>query len=189
MRSYFLTTPRLGFSTWLPGDLELARTLWGDPQVARFICACGRFSEQEIEARLRTEVNNGRQYHVQYWPIFLLETGDLVGCCGLRPIDPQEGVFEMGFHLLPACWGQRYAYEAATAVLAAVEQRAAAPFDALEIRAILAGHHPQNTASRKVLERLGFVYSHEEYYPPTGLCHPSYRYAALKKKGPSPQSG
>lgn len=187
MPPYFLTTPRLGFSTWQPGDIELARSLWGDPQVTRFICACGRFRPEEIEARLRTEVENGRQYQVQYWPVFLLATGDLAGCCGLRPCDPEAGVFEMGFHLKPTYWGQRYAYEAAEAVLAAVEQRAALPFAMLNVTAILAGHHPQNAASKKVLERLGFIYSHEEYYPPTGLFHPSYRYAALERKSAASQ--
>ncbi len=40
--------------------------------------------------------------------------------------------------------------------------------------AILAGHHPENAASGAMLRRLGFRYTHDEFYPPTGLHHPSY---------------
>ena len=35
---------------------------------------------------------------------------------------------------------------------------------------------PKNTASRALLLRLGFVYDHDAFYPPTGLYHPSYFY-------------
>ena len=42
--------------------------------------------------------------------------------------------------------------------------------------ALFAGHHPKNTASRALLLRLGFVYDHDAFYPPTGLYHPSYFY-------------
>jgi RimJ/RimL family protein N-acetyltransferase len=39
---------------------------------------------------------------------------------------------------------------------------------------IFAGHHPKNVASHRLIEQLGFQYTHHEYYPPTGLQHPSY---------------
>ena len=51
-RSFFLETERIGFSCWQADDLPLARVLWGDPAVSRFICAAGRFSDEEIMARL-----------------------------------------------------------------------------------------------------------------------------------------
>ena len=40
---------------------------------------------------------------------------------------------------------------------------------------VFAGHNPHNTASPKLLEKLGFSPIGEEFYPPTGLYHPSYR--------------
>ncbi len=171
VKEYFLKTERLGFSTWGEGDLDLATSLWGDPQVTRLICASGVFSPGEIQARLQTEIDNLATYGIQYWPIFSLETGELVGCCGLRPFntDLDIGVVELGFHIRSPFWGQRYAYEAGKAVLIYA-------FDVLGAKEVAAGHHPQNTASKKVLQRLGFRYSHDEFYPPTGLNHPSYRY-------------
>ncbi|HUV51221.1 MAG TPA: GNAT family protein, partial [Anaerolineae bacterium] len=43
---------------------------------------------------------------------------------------------------------------------------------------LFAGHNPKNEASRHLLEKLGFRYSHDEYYAPTGLNHPSYMMTA-----------
>ncbi len=84
-REYFLTTERLGFSWWTGEDLELANGLWEDPQVCRYICVAGQFSDDGVRERLALEMENGRHHHVQYWPVFELETGRLAGCCGLRP--------------------------------------------------------------------------------------------------------
>ena len=47
-------------------------------------------------------------------------------------------------------------------------------FNTLGVKGLFAGHNPGNAASRRVLEKLGFRYTHDEYYPPTGLNHPSY---------------
>lgn len=43
MREYFMKTGRLGFSVWEKDDLELAKLLWGEPEVTRLICALGYF--------------------------------------------------------------------------------------------------------------------------------------------------
>lgn len=59
-REYFLTTERLGFSWWTGEDLELANGLWEDPQVCRYICAAGQFSDDEVRKRLALEMENGR---------------------------------------------------------------------------------------------------------------------------------
>jgi RimJ/RimL family protein N-acetyltransferase len=76
--------------------------------------------------------------------------------------------YELGFHLRPCYWGQKLALEAGKAVLDYA-------FNQLGAREIVAGHHPHNAASKKVLERLGFKYIREVFYPPTGLLRPSYR--------------
>ena len=109
-RDFFLTTNRIGFSKWQKGDIQLAELLWGDPDVTRFICASGRFDADDISARLEKEIYNETKYHVQYWPVFELSSGDLIGCCGLRPY--RGGKYEIGFHLRPQFWGKGYAAEA-----------------------------------------------------------------------------
>ncbi|WAS94505.1 GNAT family N-acetyltransferase [Nannocystis punicea] len=156
---------RLMFRWWTADDFELARGLWGDPRVTARI-AGEPFTEPQIAARLSAEIDQGLTHGVQYWPVFLRDDGSHVGCCGLRPHAPQ--VYELGFHLRSAFWGRGLAGEAAGAAVAFA-------FGPLAARGLFAGHHPENTASRAALLRLGFRHTHDELYPPTGAMHPSYR--------------
>lgn len=164
-RNYFLTTTRLGFSSWLPGDLPLALELWGNAEVSALIG--GPFTPGQVEARLNSEIACAAEHGVQYWPIFLLDDGRHAGCAGLRPYRIDQQMYELGFHLCSDQWGRGLAEEAGRAVVAFA-------FKNLGARALFAGHHPANAASRRILEKLGFRFTHEELYPPTGLQHPSY---------------
>jgi len=166
---YFLTSRRLGFRTWRPDDLELAVGLWDDPEVTRFIG--GPPGRAAVAERLERELATQAAHGIQYWPIFLLADGAHVGCCGLRPYRPDERVHELGVHIRPSFWRQGLALEAARAAIAHA-------FAQLGARALFAGHNPDNAASRALLARLGFRYTHVELYPPTGLMHPSYLLAA-----------
>ena len=162
---YFLTSARVGFRCWSAGDLRLALALWGDARVTRFIG--GPFSREQIRQRLEDEIATMRAHQVQYWPFFLLRSGEHVGCGGLRPYDLDRRIYELGFHLRPDYWGQGLAVEVGQAIIAFA-------FDALRAASLFAGHHPANAPSQRVLEKLGFRFTHEEWYPPTGLRHRSY---------------
>lgn len=179
MRSYFLRTSRLGFGTWSADDLDLAIALWGDARVTRLIG--GPFSPRWIEDRLALEISNQATYGYQYWPVFRLSDDAHVGCAGLRPVPGSKRVFELGFHLRAEHWGQGFATEAAWAVITYAFTKAAA-------RALVAGHHPQNEASGRVLQRLGFRHTGDERYAPTGLDHPTYRLTAAEfAQAPPPE--
>jgi [ribosomal protein S5]-alanine N-acetyltransferase len=158
-------TERLLFSLWRTEDWTLALALWGDPRVSALIG--GPFSEAKVRERLEMELAQQRLHGVEYWPIFLKETNDHVGCCGLRPHDLSRGLYELGFQLRPEHWGKGLATEAARSVINH-------GFESLGARGLFAGHHPQNSSSRRVLEKLGLRYTHDQLYPPTGLQHPSY---------------
>ena len=163
--SYFLETPRLGFRHWTVADLPLAISLWSDPDVTRLIG--GPLSDEAVAQKLAAEIASMNLHGVQYWPVFYLATEELAGCAGLRPYNPEEKIYELGFHLRPAFWRKGLAEEAARGVIGYA-------FEKIHARSLFAGHHPQNAASRRVLEKLGFRFTHEELYPPTGLNHPSY---------------
>jgi len=162
---YFLKSARLGFRCWSQHDLPLARQLWGDIEVTRFFG--GPFSDEEITKRLEREIVRIQTYQFQYWPIHLLSDNEHVGCCGLRPYRLEDGIPELGFHLRPKFWGQGLAPEAARAVIDFA-------FETIGARALSAGHHPENAASKKVLEKLGFRYSHDEFFDALGIDIPYY---------------
>jgi ribosomal-protein-alanine N-acetyltransferase len=166
MGGYFLQSSRLGFRCWRDADVELAMDLWGDPAVTRYISARG-YTPQEVQARLQLEIETQRTHGVQYWPIFLLATGEHVGCCGFRPRQIQPGTLELGVHVASRYWKQGYAVESASCGI-----EYAFTLDGIE--SIFAGHNPDNIASRRLLARLGFAFTHDEFYAPTNLLHPSY---------------
>lgn len=165
--NYFLRTERLGFSVWSVKDLSEALELWGNPQVTKFITADGRMSEEQVQQRLNKEMDTFNKHHIQYWPVYILETNQHIGCCGLRPYSPKNNILEIGVHLKEQYWGRGFAMEACLTVIKYA-------FETINVDALFAGHNPKNTSSAKLLKKLGFKYTHDEFYAPTGLYHPSY---------------
>jgi RimJ/RimL family protein N-acetyltransferase len=162
---YFLKSARIGFRCWSRDDLPLAHELWSDIEVTRFIG--GPFSDEEIGRKLEREMARMNEHGFQYWPIHLLSNDEHVGCCGLRLFRLQDQIHELGFHLRPKFWGQGLASEAARAAIRY-------GFETIGAKGLSAGHHPDNTTSKKLLENLGFRYTHDEFYPPLQMNLPYY---------------
>lgn len=78
----------------------------------------------------------------------LSAAGTLIGCVGLREIDPEHRQAELGFWIGRDWWGQGYAREAARAVIRF-------GFETLELNRICAHHMVRNPASGRVLLALG----------------------------------
>ncbi|QHZ45808.1 MULTISPECIES: GNAT family N-acetyltransferase [Bacillus] len=167
MRDYFLQSKRIGFSLWSKEDMDLANVLWGDPDVTAYISSRGRLEAEEVKNRLQQEIEQYQTDGVQYFPIFAIDNHAFIGCCGLRPYNLDERVYEIGFHLVRSMWHKGYASEAAKSMIDYA-------YTKVNASKLFAGHHPENQASRKLLNKLGFRYTHDEFYPPTGLHHPSY---------------
>src|SRR5262249_41829221 len=151
--------------------------LWGDPAVTALIDARGQLTAAEVEEKLQAEIARERAEGVQYWALFErgFERGfersgsAFAGCCGLRRwgYTPDEVNFELGFHIVRRCWGRGFASEAARGALDYAWRE-------LRLAKIYAGHHPDNHASKHILDKLGLTFLETVFYPPTGLLHPSY---------------
>jgi RimJ/RimL family protein N-acetyltransferase len=143
--------------------------LWGDPAVTALIDSRGKLTEQQVEEKLRAEIDRERSNGVQYWALFNHGNGDFVGCGGLRPWVYMlgEANFELGFHVVKCCWGKGFATEAALGALNY-------GWEKLQLSKVYAGHHPDNRASQRILKKLGFKFLEDVFYEPTGLMHPSY---------------
>ncbi len=161
-----METERLHFRTWTVADLPLAVALWTDPEVMGHMG--GAYTAAEAEARLRMEMAREREFGFQYWPVFSRKTGEHAGCSGLKPYGTDRCVLEVGVHIARPFWSGRYGEEAARAVI----RWAFAQTDAT---ALMAGHGPENVASKALIERLGFIYSHETPWGPQNMLHPFYR--------------
>jgi RimJ/RimL family protein N-acetyltransferase len=84
------------------------------------------------------------------WTVMERSTGQIVGFGGIYddPSDPGWGI-EVGYHFDRSVWGKGYATERIKVCLGLARDR----HGACELQAFV---HPDNTASRKVLERAGF---------------------------------
>ena len=172
MDQYIFKTERLGFSIWDKSDIEVATSLWSNPDVMRLLSATGTYTPGQIAERLTREIQNQRLYGVQYWKLYNLETSEFIGCCGLKPYHEETDIYELGFQLLPDFWNKGYASEAARFSLNYA-------LDILKAKNIFAGHHPKNESSRRLLTKLGFKVFSSVFYEPTGLVHPMYRYYSV----------
>lgn len=164
---YFLESERLLFRIWHENDLQLALALWGDPQVTKLFDKRGKLSEEQVRERLAIEIQNQKMYGVQYWPIFEKKTNNFIGAVGLRPKRLEVKQYEIGFHVCTRHWGKGYGFEATNKVITYA-------FCDLKALSLFAGHNPHNEASQHLLIKLGFKFTHNEFYEPTGLKHPSY---------------
>lgn len=102
----------------------------------------------------RAYIRNGpmAMYERHGFGLFCVETKDSgarVGICGLLKRDTLPDV-DVGFAFLPEYWGQGYAIEAASAVLAWART-------AHGLTRIVAINSPGNDASVRVLDKLGMV--------------------------------
>ncbi len=83
------------------------------------------------------------------WAVTLRECGELMGRCGLQRIE-ETGETELDVILGAGHWGKGYATEACRASL----RFGAATLQPEEIVGIV---HPENAASRHLVEKLGFA--------------------------------
>ncbi len=164
-RTYFLKSNRIGFSIWRLDDWNIALELWSDPEITKYIG--GPYSNAQVKRRLLTERAIFRLHNIQYWPMFLLNTYELIGYCGLKPYKVSEKIYELGILLKKEYWGKGYGVEAAHTIIDYA-------FTSLHANGLFAVHDSSNTYSKVLLIELGFKYCGEEYSIPTSKYDPSY---------------
>lgn len=116
-------------------------------------------TKQQARDRLHAECTRQSSLGMQYWPMFLRGTGEFAGCAGLRPSSMDSETIEVGVNLIRSAWGLRLGEEALLAVLAH-------GFDTLGLPVIVAGHGIAHDNSRKLLDRVGFKYTHNILWGP-----------------------
>ena len=115
-------------------------------------------SSEESDARTSMHVQHWNQHGFGVWTALDRVTLAYVGTGGLRHIElEQQEVVQVGYRFLPSVWGQGLATELATAAVHAA-------FNALGLLRLVAVARPTNTASRRVLEKVGFVYARDVLY-------------------------
>ncbi|MGF1675364.1 MAG: GNAT family N-acetyltransferase [Rivularia sp. (in: cyanobacteria)] len=78
----------------------------------------------------------------------------LIGNCGIRKHNFKSSEAELGYEISPNYWGKGYATEAASTILKF-------GFEKLKLYRIWSHCIAENTASRKVLEKVGMKFKHK----------------------------
>lgn len=144
-----LETDRLIVRRLSSEDAEFILRLLNEPSWLRFIGDKGvRNLEDARKYILKGPVEMYSRLGFGLYLVELKGEGIPVGICGLIKRDSLEDV-DIGFAFLPKFWGQGYAYESASAVMAYGKSA----FGLTRLAAITSS---DNYASAKLLEKLGF---------------------------------
>lgn len=148
-----LQTARLTLRPHKVEDYAACRILWADSDVVRHIGGVPQ-DAQAVWFRLLRYAGMWSMLGHGMWVIEDRDSGTFLGEAGLlsaeRGLPELEGVPEAGWVLGPDAWGRGIATEAMQAVL----DWADAHVDSPSLRCII---DPDNAASIKVAEKLGFV--------------------------------
>lgn len=149
-----LETERLWIRDWVPAaDAAAAIAIYGNPQVTRWI---GDKSVDDtvaaVQARLQRYCDRAAtQPGLGCWAVVTKSPVAIIGSLLLMPLPGRDnqpsGKVEIGWHFRPESWGQGYATEAASAVMAA-------GFNTLKLPTIYAVTLLDNDRSRRVTQRL-----------------------------------
>lgn len=144
-----LETQRLTIRRFAAADLDDIFEMRCDPEVMRYV----REPEtKKTESAKWMKMISGlwESEGIGYCAVIERSTGNIVGWCGLWRIN-ETGEIEVGYALKKKAWGSGYATEAAEALLGY-------GFKQLRLERIVAVAYPDNSASLKVMKKLGMGY-------------------------------
>jgi len=147
--THITETERLSLRAWAREDAGALFEVMSDAETMRYVgngkpwADVGRAQEW-----LGWMEDSQRQRGYSRWAVSEKEGGRLVGLCGFFEV---LGKVDFGYLLARDCWGRGYATEAGRAALKY-------GFDALNFEEVVARTTPENYASRRVLEKLGFEF-------------------------------
>ena len=145
-----LQTERLGLRRLEQSDFKALSRILQDGEV--MYAYNGPFNDEETPAWLARQLDRYRQYgRFGLWALVLLETGEMIGQCGLTmQVWKDREVLEIGYLLQRAHWHRGYAIEAARACKAYA-------FAALDAPAVCSIIRDTNLPSQRVALRNGMV--------------------------------
>ena len=151
-----LETARVSLRTWTPDDAADGYAIWSDPEVMRYIGDGQPYRDvEQTRGWMQRMIAHQQQHGFCYWAVVDKESAQLIGSCGL--CYQLDGGLPVGFGytLARAFWGRGLATEMSDAALRYV-------FAHTPLTDIHASVDSRNVASRRVLEKIGFVYDRTE---------------------------
>jgi len=142
-----------------PGDLPLLAHMFADPEVMIYLPTGEPRSVEETQVELSYMVDHWQQRGFGVWAVTLKDTGEFAGYCGLQYLHEEPGGVsaealrdgtdvEVVAGLAKPYWKRAITPEATRAALRY-------GFETFGLARIVAAIHPDNDASRHILQSMG----------------------------------
>ncbi len=156
MKTPILKTERLILRPLKISDAPHIYKSWGsDDDVSHYMRWETHGSVEKTRQWLEIEEQN-LESNVYTWGFELKDKGELIGSGGLL-INEKRNCYELGYNLAKAFWGKGFATESAHKILSFAK-------DELHAEKIFCCHALENTASERIIQKLGFEYVKDGTY-------------------------
>lgn len=145
-----LETERLCLRAVSYDDVDAIFAIMGDSRVTRYFGQLPMSSRDGAIERVFLIKNSFKKQEGIRWAITMRESGQFLGSAGYWRMLKEHQRAEIGYELAPEAWGRGIMVEALQVILAY-------GFSSMGLHSVEANIHPENTGSRRVLEKLGFV--------------------------------
>jgi RimJ/RimL family protein N-acetyltransferase len=150
-----LETERLILRKFEERDIDAIFAMRSDADMMRFIREPQ--NRDETISWLKLVSSHWKNEKVGFCAVIEKASGQVIGWCGLWRLK-ETGETEVGYAIAKEYWGRGFAAEAARCFLEY-------GFTELNLEKIVAVARPENTASRRVMEKLGMRYDYTgEFY-------------------------
>jgi len=142
-----LETERLVLTTWQPSDWIAFRPIATDVEVMRYITGGVPWTDERIQSFVSRQMELFSEQGFCRWKLLLMPAQEMIGFCGVgfwgSAAEP-----EIGWWLARQHWGRGLATEAARVALRDA-------FERIGLGPVISIARPANTASTRIMEKLG----------------------------------
>jgi ribosomal-protein-alanine N-acetyltransferase len=149
-----LETERLLIRKFTFADLDALIEVRSDADVIKYMGGTNMQNPQAIEKRLEFYIECYRKFGFGVCAMIWKPSGEMIGWSGLMPLEG-TGETEVGYGMTKDFWGKGIGFEAGHAWLRY-------GFETAGLERIVAVAQPENTASWRIMEKLGMRYEKTE---------------------------
>jgi RimJ/RimL family protein N-acetyltransferase len=143
-----LETKRLLLRNTKAEDIPALVKMWTDIDVTRFMG--GPRNATLLEKAFKEDASNSNPLLYDQWPVIEKTSGEMIGYCGLldKEVEGKQEI-ELVYAFMPSAWGKGFATEISSALRDYALNK-------MRLRRLIALIEPENEASARVAERIGF---------------------------------
>jgi ribosomal-protein-alanine N-acetyltransferase len=142
-----IETERLLHRKFTPKDLDRLIELRSDEAVIKYLGGRRLQNPENIEKRMHFYFDCYEKYNFGMCSLVWKSTGEMIGWSGLQPLE-ETGETEIGYGMIKEFWGKGIGFETARIWLEY-------GFETANLEKIVAVASPENTASWRIMEKLG----------------------------------